>query len=187
MIAGAPYDLVVNLEEAGLVDLQLFVKKPKSLSFEEIILESGDFQEAEDGFYNFKIKQEITSETGTYIFRVEGYELAEYFEREALPQPLSSTPAPGVCVVTGNVRNVSGSMQAYKNSIITAQPIKLPAEVSGSLILGSKVHTYADHEGFFSLPLVIGMTVIIEIPDAGVRFQAIVPDQETIRLEDLQP
>lgn len=187
MIAGAPYILVIDLGESGLTDVLLRVKKPSSLAFEELTLEEGDFQEAEGGFYNLKIKKEDTLELGTYIFKVEGYELDVYTQRECLPQPLSSAPAPGVCVVTGNVRNISGVSRAYGNTIVSAQPLKLPANVSGSLILGKKVNTYADHDGFFSLPLIVGMTVLIEMPDAGVRFQTIIPDVDTVRIEDLIP
>ncbi len=188
MIAGANYTLVVQLDP-GISEIQVYVKRPSSVSFDEVLLVTGDFVECTDapGFYNVKIKKDYTLEVGTYVFKLVGYELEEYFQKEAYPQPLSSSPAPGVCIVTGNVRTVSGNSQYYKNTVISAHPLKLPKEVNGSLILGSKVHTYADHEGFFSLPLIIGMTVLIEIPDSGVRFQAVIPEVESIRIEELMP
>lgn len=188
MIAGASYTLVVQLDP-GITEVQVYVKKPSNVSFDEVPLLAGDFLECTDvpGFYNIKVKKEFTNEVGTYIFKVVGYELEEFFQKECYPQPLSSVPAPGVCIVTGNVRTISGNYQYYKNTVISAHPLKLPKEVNGSLILGSKVHTYADHEGFFSLPLIVGMTVLIEIPDSGVRFQAVIPEVESIRIEELMP
>lgn len=191
MILGAPYTLVVNLGATGILDtdVTLNVKKPESLVFEEVVLNTTNFKEAIDNYYNITIPLEIADQLGTYIFKVDETvgPSTQYLERECLPQPLSSTPAPGTCVVNGNVRNVTGGMSNYNNTIVTAQPLKLPAEVSGSLILGGKVKTYTDHDGYFSLPLVIGMTVIIEVPDAGVRFQTIIPDEATVRIEDLIP
>jgi hypothetical protein len=191
MIQGAPYTLVVNLGATGILDtdVTLNVKKPESLVFEEILLDTSNFQETVDNYYNITIPLEIADQLGTYIFKVEESvgPSTQYLDRECFPQPLSSTPSPGVCVVNGNIRDVTGIAKSYNNTVITAQPLKLPLEVSGSLILGSKVKTYADHDGYFSLPLVIGMTVIIEVPDAGVRFQAVIPDQATVRIEDIIP
>lgn len=189
MIAGEDYILTVNLEQTGLnpEDLSLSLVKPSEAEFEPVELESEDISEVGLGYYKFPVPRAQLGETGTYLFRVMGYELDKVVERECLPRPLSSVPAPEVCLITGNIRDVSGRMNAFENVEIILRPLKLPAQFSGTFVLGNRSVTRTDFDGFFSIPAVRGATVIVEIKDAGIRFQAVVPDQDTIRIEDLMP
>lgn len=185
MIAGAKNTLVVKVEDT--LEFIVSYKKPSSTTFEELSLSSEDIVACERGYFNILLKPEWLLEIGTYIFLIEGYEYSQEISKEVMPLPLSSLPAPGTCIVTGNVRNLTGEYQSYQNTIISATPLKLPSSVAGTLIIGGKVSTYSNHDGFFSMPLIVGMQVILEIPDAGVRFKAVIPDLPTVRLEDLMP
>lgn len=187
MFIGSDYTLVVNLFNSGITSIVLEVKKPQSSSWAPITLEAGSFEEADYGYYNILIDKEIVDQLGTFVFRVSGYELEVFEERECVPTPLSSAVPPDVCVVMGNIRNASALVEAFENVCISAKPLKLPYEAGGTLMLGKRVLTYTDHSGFFQLPLVKGMEALIEIPDVGVRFQAVIPNTDTVRIEDLIP
>ncbi len=187
MFIGQDYTLVVDLLVDGITDVTFEVKKPLGTSFDEITLEEGDFVEAGYGHYNLIVRKEIIDQLGTFVFRVSGYELEIFETRESDPVPLSSAVAPEVCVVMGNIRNASAQVDAFENIAITAKPLRLPLEISGSLTLGKRVVTYTDHSGFFQLPLIKGMTALIEIQDTGVRFQAVIPNVDTVRIEDIIP
>ena len=98
MIVHQDYILVADLILPNIEEATIFIKRPSSLSFEEVDQPlATDFQEAEDGYYNVLIRKELITETGTYIFKVAGYEFSYTFERECLPSPLTSEPPPGVC------------------------------------------------------------------------------------------
>ena len=187
MIAHQDYILVAELFDPGVVDAVLEVKKPNSLTFEPIDPLEHNFAEGAYGFYNFSVPASYLDMTGTYQFRITAYELEIFIERECLPLPLSSAPSPDVCVVNGNIRNVSAQVDSFQQVAVLAMPLKLPAISQANLTLGKRVLTYTDHNGFFQLPLIIGMRVLFEIRDTGVRFEATIPDQPTIRIEDLIP
>jgi len=187
MIAYKDYVLVVNLGLPALADIYVAVKKPTSDVFEDLIIDPLTIIEGEYNYYNIPIYKEHIEEIGTYIFHVYGYSFDIFVERECLPQPLSSIPAPATCVVTGNVRNITGAAESYKNVQVIAYPLKLPQVAGNNVLTGGRVTTHTDWDGFFSMPLVIGQTVIIEIIAAAVRFQAEIPDQPTVRIEDIMP
>lgn len=187
MIIEQDYTLVVDLINTGITEIVLEGKKPTSTTFSEIILGVDDFAEAEHGFYNIKVPGSFITEYGKYIFRITGYELELFETQECNPTPLHSVIPPEVCIVMGNIRNASANVEAFAQVRIEARPLKLPHLVSGTFTLGQIVHTYTDYSGYFQLPLIRGMTALIEIKDVGVRFQAVIPDADTVRIEDLVP
>lgn len=185
MILRQSYTLTVDLGSESLEDLAIRIKKPTSLSF--IDLPEISIQEAELGYYNFTIPGEVIDELGTYIFQIMGYETEKFVQRESVPTPPYSVESPEVCVVTGNVKNISGGLSIYPQTAIEARPLHLPALYSGTYVLSDRVVVYSDQNGHFQLPLIRGMTAIVEIKNAGIRFQAQVPHQDSIRIEDLIP
>jgi len=187
MILRQSYILVADLINEGLSDIAVKVKKPTSLSFETLELSEGSIQDAEMGYYNIEIPSDIIDEIGTFVFQILAYETEVFIEKESVPAPPYSTETPDVCVITGNVKDISGNVSYFPQIGIEARPLKLPALYKGTHILGQRVLVYSDHNGFFQLPLIRGMTALIEIKDAGIRFQALIPHQESIRIEDLMP
>jgi hypothetical protein len=187
MILRQSYILVVDLENEGLSDIVVKVKKPSSLTFETLDLASESIQDAEMGYYNIEIPSEIIDEIGTFVFQILAYETEIFTEKEAVPAPPYSTETPDICVVTGNVKDISGNISYFPQISVEARPLRLPALYKGTHILGQRVIVHSDHNGFFQLPLIRGMTALIEIKDAGIRFQASIPHQESIRIEDLMP
>jgi len=169
------------------------IKRPSALDFEQVVLEDESyFIEAAAGYYNILIIKDYIDEPGTYILSLSHYITTMSFgdieeSKEAVPAPIYSASNSDTCLVTGNVGTVGGSIEPYSNVAISAVPVKLPSETSGVITLGTKLQVYADYQGYFAMPLVKGMEVIFEIRAAGVRFQALIPDLPTIRIEDLMP
>lgn len=189
MIQNTDYYLVVYLGAQGIssVDVALSYKKPSETSFTSYDLDDSNFQEAELGYYNIKVDKAVLDLLGTYLFRVEAYEIDEVIEKESLPLPLSSNPAPDVCIVTGNIRNISGNAETFSNIAIVVSPRRLPIIADSNLVMGKKITARADYDGFFSIPVIKGATVIFEIEEVGLRFQVVIPEQSTARIEDLIP
>lgn len=187
MILSQTYTLVADLNNEGLTGISVRVKKPSSLIFESLVLSENMIQEAELGYYNITIPGEVINEIGTYVFIISAYEEDVVIEKEALPTPPYSVESPDICLVTGNLKDVSGKLNAFQQIQIEARPLTLPALYNGTYVLGQRVTVYSDHNGHFQLPLIKGMTALIEIRDAGIRFQAQIPHQESIRIEDLMP
>lgn len=189
MIQNRDFILVVQVGAPGLtnLDFSLTYKKPSSTIFETYELTEDNIAEAELGFYNITIDQAVLNELGDYNFRLVGYEYDEIFEKECLPMPLSSSPGPGVCIITGNIRNLSGNSETFSNVAVSVEPRKLPIIKDSNLIMGRKLTARTDYDGFFSIPVLVGAYVIFEIKEVGLRFQVEIPDQETARIEDLIP
>ena len=187
MILSQPYILVVKLPSEGITDIAVKVKPPSALGFESIELPEESIQEAELGFYNITIPGSVINEIGTYVFQVLAYEVDILVTQEAIPTPPYTVESPETCVVTGNVKDISGKLSTFPQIAIEARPLKLPALYNGTYVLGQRVVVYSDHNGHFQLPLIKGMTALIEVKDAGIRFQATIPHQDSIRIEDLMP
>lgn len=185
MFVGQDYTLVVDLGAEGIPASDVYMKAPTSLAFVHLDLEAGVFQEAGHGYYNITIPKALIIMPGTYVFWI--VEADVFTPRECTLVPLSSVIAPEVCIITGNVRNASAKVDAFEQIAVTAKPLRLPQINAGSLTLGKSIVTYTDHSGFFQLPLIRGMTALIEIRDVGVRFQIVVPDLDTVRIEDIIP
>jgi hypothetical protein len=190
MILGTNYTLVTKLTVSSLLvtDVSVYMKAPSSSTFELLTIAPENFVECARGYYNIVIPKEKILELGTYVFSLEGLLIVTIEEkRECLPAPIGAIVPPNICIVRGNVLNIAAQSDAIDRVAINARPIALPNNQVGSYILGKDIVAYADYSGAFQLPLIRGMTVIVEIKSAGVRFQAVVPDLDTVRLEDLEP
>jgi hypothetical protein len=186
MILRQTYILVADLLQTGLTGLTVSIKAPSSTSF--VPITSPVIAEADEGFYNITIPGTLITEYGTYVIKiVDGLSLSIIQARECNPTPLYSTVPPEVCVVYGSVRNASAKVDAFEQIRVEAMPLKLPSIFSGTFTMGKRVICYTDYAGDFQLPLIRGMTALIEIKDVGVRFQAVIPDAMTVSLEDLIP
>jgi hypothetical protein len=93
--------------------------------------------------------------------------------------------APAICVVSGNVCDIGGSPTPGVEIIF--RPIKLPAVKTGNLIVGSPIRTIPDAYGAFSISMVQGMGATVEIEQAGLKAQIMIPATATANLIDLLP
>ena len=191
MLAGSNYVLVVNIGADVGTNFQVGVKKPSNTSYTILDETTTSPTYAVDGYYNFNIPGQYLDEEGTYVFKItdlsQNPNVDYMVTKEATLAPFNANVPPEICVVTGTLRDITGGLDNYKNVIITARPLHLPLNSNGILVLGQSVFTYADFQGNFSLPLIKNMTALLEIKDAGVRFQATIPDLPTVDFASLIP
>jgi hypothetical protein len=145
-----------------------------------------------DGFYRLEIVQEASLEVGNYIALVVSNEPVDA-AFEALQLPYSVTPKPvganipaNICIVHGNIKDISGRDMAGSTPIIFRN-VDFPGVQGSSLINANKYETNTDAFGNFSAPLIRGRKVNMEIQAAGLRVQFTVPDLQTASVTDLFP
>lgn len=187
MIQNKDHILVVKFPSAPGDSISVKIKKPSSLVFELVSLGSYVPVEGEEGYYNIPVNKSYLSEIGTYIFILEGYETQIEVKEECFPRPLNSSPMPDLCIIEGNVRNISGQSEFKTQPTITVRPLKLPLVNASNLLAGERTSTISNFEGYFSIPVIKNTTVLIEIKECGFRVQANIPNQDFVRLEDLIP
>ena len=189
MIAGAEYILVLKFTDNIGANFLVEVKKPSDTVFSIIEAEISLPVHTERGYYNFIIPAEYMTELGRYVFVAVNTDNAEVQELavECLPSPINTEVALNKCIITGNIRDITGDYEVEDQTLITALPRRLPTALQNTFVSGKKIKTLTDYQGNFSFPIIIGMEVIFEIKDSGVRFQATVPDLPTINLKDLMP
>ncbi len=189
MIAGAEYTLVLKFTSNIGDNFNVEIKRPSDVVFGIIEKEISVPTYSERGYYNFTIPAEYMTELGRYIFTAVNLDNAEeqVLEVECLPSPINTEVALNKCIVTGNIRDITGDYDVEDQTLITALPRRLPTALQNTFISGKKIKTLTDYQGNFSFPIIIGMEVIFEIKDSGVRFQATIPDLPTVNLKDLMP
>jgi len=187
MIINQDYTLVTQLDP-GLIatDVSVKVKTPSSAVFVLVpYVDVADFVAAEGNYYNIKVPRDLLAELGTYIFLVTTPLAVNTIEKECLPY-YGSTEA-DLCIVYGNVKDIGGNMPAYSNIAVVVYPVKLPTTNNTTFTLGHRLTVYADYKGDFTLPVLIGATVVFEIKDAGMRIHVKIPDLPTVSLVSLVP
>jgi hypothetical protein len=142
-----------------------------------------------NGIYTLRFTASEMDTTGDFLFTVEGplFDNFIYDEFTIEPAPAGSGPAvlPGICVVSGAVRNVQNlNPQLLK---IVFRPVEFPARYNMTMIAADAIVTFPDAYGNFSVQLIRGSVVIVEIERAGIRSQITVPDAASANLLDLLP
>lgn len=103
---------------------------------------------------------------------------------DRLVQTLPEDPA--VCLLIGNIRNISGRAPTWEKVEILIRPLLLPQASGTSLLCTQVTHWFSNYNGDFTIPVIRGSKVLIEIPLCGVRFQYDVPvDKDNIDLVDV--
>jgi len=100
------------------------------------------------------------------------------------PYPIVPGAELKLCTIHGSVKTLGGRPSSKPMRVI-AQVIKLPAIIDGNFLSTKIKESFTDEDGVFKMKLAIGATLRVEIPEAGIRRQFIVPDKETAKLEDL--
>ena len=179
-LAGAP--------AAGLAhsDVTLEYRKTSTSAFEEKELEAEDWVNLGGGYYAIRWAAEEMSNVGSFFFKIEGNDFDTIgMELKIEPTPLAFLVTPEVCVVSGNVINIGG--QVGQNSVIHFRVPRVPLRVGSSLLDSEIIRTYPDALGNFSVQLLRGATVLVEMTQSGIKNQIVVPDQQTAQILDLLP
>lgn len=128
---------------------------------------------------------------GDFAFFLTGAGFDAHFENfKVAPAPLALLASPEVCVITGNVVDLAGrSMADQTQSMnVTFRVSRLPQLVGGtSLVTSGIIRTSPDAYGNFSVALIRGASVLVEIDALGLKQAIEIPDQSSAALVDLLP
>lgn len=148
-------------------------------------LTSSDWVEVGFGYYILKWSAQDLNTAGSFFFTLSGIGFDNFTFEEISLIPPEIVPDPAICMLTGNLRDVSGRVPA--NTRITARMVAFPARYGQSVIQADVVFTVVDASGQFELPLVRNAVVVLEIDRAGIKNQITVPDQASVDLIDVLP
>lgn len=146
-----------------------------------------EWQELEDGYYIVKWTPGDMAAPGLFFFKVWCFGCSDWAVSsfDIVPQPFYLDVEAPICVVTGNIVDIGGSPLAIET--IVFRPLYVPVVAGPSIVAAGIIRTSTDAFGNFSVKLLRGMQILVEIDRAGIRYQILVPDLPTAPILDLLP
>lgn len=179
--AGVP---VTGIVPASITSIKF--RKTGDTSFQTKIPSVSNWREIGSGLYVLTWSETDMSGIGSFWFSVAGATFDAYIETmEVIPNPLSNTISPPLCTITGNIMDLGG--EPDQSQQLRFRIAKYPAALYSAMLSGTPKTTVPDANGSFSVSLVRGAIVIVEIDNAGLKVQFTVPNQETATLLSLIP
>jgi hypothetical protein len=172
-----PNDVVCKYRKTGET---VFTTKTLSLS---------NWIDHGNGYYTVKFSGTETNVLGYFFYTLDSSLfdnfLYDEFSIEPVPSGNAPTPIPDMCVVSGMFKNLGNTVPT--NSKVTFRPVNVPAALNGSILSVDVISTYLDINGNFSVALLQGTTVIVEVERTGIRHQIEIPIASSANLIDLLP
>lgn len=145
----------------------------------------GNFSEVGFGFYWTDLVPADVDILGELAIAITGAEIdTKHLVYQIVSQSIVASGNVPLCTIFGNIRDLGGEPTGNRLKVIS-QILKLPQIVGGNFITTGPKIVFTDEDGMFKMKLVIGAVVRVEIEDAGLRRQFMVPDQTTADLKDL--
>jgi hypothetical protein len=183
------YESIGGLPASGILHPDVTFKfwRVGDTAFQTHTITAQDFLELGDGFYVLKIPGAILNRVGQFFIQLSGL-LIQNYEQSFQVEPLhpSVLLAPNLCVVSGNIIDITGS-PAMPGESIEFRIAQTPKASGGALVNTQRILTHPDAYGSFSVQLIRGAVIVVEIKRAGINYQFTVPDQSTASLLDLLP
>lgn len=150
-------------------------------------LVSGDLINLGGGFYTLKWPASYTNVLGTFMYVPTGvvFDNLIYDTFDVEPQPLALYAPPQTCIVSGNVVDIGGN--PAHNARISFRAPEFPVIVGNSVVDARQVYTVPDAMGNFSILLMQGQTVIVEVERSGIYNQITIPFASSASLVSLLP
>lgn len=193
MYQGQPLQKIVELSLSGIPvtgidtsELTFSYWRSGDAGLTTLALQPANWVELSFGLYILTVPAEIMSVIGFFYFRIEGtgYDLHEE-QMRIEPAPLQLVAQNNKCIITGNLVDLSG--EATQGQQVVFRVTQLPAKISSSMLSSNRIVTTPDALGNFSVAIVQGAKVIVEIQQAGVFAEITVPEQSSAQLIDLLP
>jgi hypothetical protein len=169
-------------------DISVFLWKQGDTTWAPVGILSSEWKELDNGYYIINLRASMLNVLGAMAIKVSGTPISTVIKEgfiEPLP-PLFAIDA-SKCVVSGNIIDLTGDT-GNKNYDIEFSLVTLPQKIGGvSLVSSDKIHALPDAFGNFSVMLLCGTTVLVEIERAGIKNQIVIPDQTSANLIDLLP
>jgi len=173
----------------GIIYSQVLVKYKKfgAATFTTRTLVNGDLVDLGDGFYTLKWPDTFTDTLGTFMYIMTSvlFDNFIYDTFDVEPQPLALSVPPDICVVSGNITDLGGH-PSQKVQVSFRIP-EFPAISGNTIIDANKIYTTPDAAGNFSINLIQGQTVIVEIERTGIYAQITIPMAPSADLVSLLP
>jgi hypothetical protein len=176
------------LPAAGIehTDLTLKYWKTGFTSLSEYTLTANDWLEIGDGNYVLKLPPTLLDTLGFFWFQLSGLLIQNYeAQYQVVPTPINYTVNPSICVVSANLIDITGEPAGQEE--ISFRIAKIPKSSGGALINVKRITARPDAFGNFSVQLIRGSEVVVEIPKAGINNKFTVPEQTSALLLDLLP
>jgi len=183
-LSGSPVTGVL----AAAVTIQLL--RAGDSAFTAVTLTEGtNWSEIGLGYYYLTLSALNLSALGPLVLLISGTGFdSQQIQLSVDPVPLALMAAPGVCVVSGNIIDIGGQPGDPALMQVTFKPVTLPSQVGGtSLVTANLVKTIPDANGNFSVSLLQGQVVVVEIARAGIRNQITIPMQSSAAILSLLP
>ena len=124
---------------------------------------------------------------GDFFYTLSATQFDNFLYDEFTIEPPGITPAPpaGFCAVSGNVLTAGNTIPS--NCRVTFRPLQFPLSVGNSVVTADAIVTYPDINGNFTVNLVQGVTMVVEIQRTGIRAQITIPMTSSATLASLLP
>lgn len=155
-------------------------------SLQSKLVTAQDWYEVGNGLYVVKWSAQDMAKIGPFYFEVTGATFSPHIDEfDVLPSPITSLVTPALCIVSGNIAEIGA--QPSPGQAIIFRLAKAPSVVNNAFITGDPLRTVTDAYGNFSVALVRGTKVIVDIERTAIRQQIVIPDRDTANLVDLLP
>lgn len=165
--------------------------KAGTLGFVPKTLASADWLELGYGIYIINFSPTDMNTLSTFAYYLTGAGFVPYWNTfDVTPAPLSLLANTPLCVVTGNVVDLGGQSFSDQNQnlVISFRIANVPQSVGGTSIVSSKLlTTTTDAFGNFSVAILQGAVVIVEIAPLGLRQKITIPATTSATLLSLLP
>lgn len=179
-----------GIPATGILYSQVLVKYKKAgqTAFTVRPLNLGELVELGSGFYALSWPALYLDTLGTLLYTISGAGfnnfLYDTFDVDPVPVSLAYVP-PTQCMVLGNITDIGGNPARHRT--VSFYPPEFPVIVGSSVVDADKIYTTPDALGNFSVMLLQGQTVIVEIERTGIRVQITIPVASSANLTDLLP
>lgn len=155
--------------------------------FESKSLLESEWRDHGDGVYSFLWNESDLNTLGEiyYTFSVPSLDYTLYGKFDVDPMPFYLDATAPTCAVSGNIVDIGGS--PINRNEVFFRPRSVPGVAGQSIMASGHISTVTDVFGNFSVVLLRGAIVLVEISNAGIRHQIVVPDLPSASILDLLP
>lgn len=174
------------VEGVPFSEVTLNLRKNGETEFTERPILAAEWLEIGFGFYALRFASEDFNVLGElrYVLSGPAFDtLSGAFDVD--PAPIAYETAPPQCIVSGNLVDIGGN--PLQQTRVYFQPKNVPGKTGGSVIASGKIDLLTDVYGNFSVKLIRESSVLVMIPDAGIRHLILVPDAASANIIDLLP
>ncbi len=176
----------IPVEGIPASEVTLNLRKNGAVEFTERTLLETEWFEVGFGFYALRFAPEDFNVLGELRYVLSGPAFdTQSGAFDVDPAPIAYETEPPQCIVSGNIVDIGGS--PLQQTRVFFQPKNVPGKTGGSVIASGKIDLLTDVYGNFTVKLIRESSVLVIIPDAGIRHLIAVPDASSANILDLLP